>query len=97
MKIGQNEVRGQSLPTWCRGLTVNDIIKEIEEKGAVALDPNLILYKSPDGIYFLKVTDYRKGYWAEVPLRKRLLKVLLFFLLRVAESSFAVRLDDYMK
>ncbi len=52
------------------------IMDELNSKGAVAINNNLILYKKGHKIY-LKVTDYIKGYWAEVPLEG--IEILSFF------------------
>jgi len=52
------------------------IMDELNSKQATAIDNNLIIYKKGEEI-FLKVTDYTKGYWAEVPLKKE--KLLAFF------------------
>jgi len=58
---------------------VEQIIKEIEEKNNVSLTENIILYRDHKGL-FLKVTDYQKGYWAQVPLKpSQILTVLNFF------------------
>jgi hypothetical protein len=55
------------------------ILNEIMLKGSVSLTENLIIYSKHDKI-FLKVTDYEKGYWAQVPLNKvQLLSTLSFF------------------
>ena len=55
------------------------MIAEIDSKGAVAINNNLIIYKKDHKIY-LKVTDYMKGYWAEVPLTPKEIQIFFAFL-----------------
>ena len=58
---------------------VDQILNEVDQKGTVSLTENIILYSNRSE-YFLKVTDYQKGYWAQVPLKiEKLRAVLQFF------------------
>jgi hypothetical protein len=64
----------------------DEIIEEIDIKNAVNITKNLIIWKK--GIeYFVKITDYQKGYWAETPLNKTELGAFLSFILKKIEPT----------
>jgi hypothetical protein len=55
-------------------------------KGNISLTKDIVLY-SDSGTVYLKVTDYQKGYWAQVPLDRVTLRALLNFFKALAESG----------
>ena len=61
------------------------ILTELEMKGNISLTKDIVLY-SVSGTVYLKVTDYQKGYWAQVPLDRVTLRALLNFFKALAES-----------
>ena len=54
------------------------VIEEVRAKGSVSLGKDIVIYRH-NSAYYLKVTDYKKGYWAEVPLEEEKLRALLRF------------------
>jgi hypothetical protein len=62
------------------------ILTELEMKGNISLTKDIVLYSSSRTVY-LKVTDYQKGYWAQVPLDRVTLRALLNFFKVLAQSG----------
>jgi hypothetical protein len=65
---------------------VDAVLLEVFKKGSVSLTENIVIYRE-GGKYFLKVTDYQKGYWAQVPLDEYKLGVVLRFFKEIAEEE----------
>jgi hypothetical protein len=64
------------------------LLKEVVMKRSVSLTENIIIYARGDK-YFLKVTDFEKGYWAQVPLDEMQLRAVLKFFETLARSGGA--------
>jgi len=62
------------------------LLAELREKGAVCLTKDVIFYTTGKRV-FLKVTDYEKGYWAQVPLDEDTFRATLKFFEKLAESK----------
>lgn len=50
-----------------RIMELNELVKKI--RGGINIGRNIIVWRDHRG-FWIKVTDYKKGYWAEVPLSK---------------------------
>lgn len=61
------------------------IIKELEIKNSVNITKDITIYSTGKTI-FLKITDYQKGYWAQVPLDKKELLAFIKFIQKVGEK-----------
>jgi hypothetical protein len=73
------------------------LLQELDQKGNVSLTENLIIYCNERGNYFLKVTDYQKGYWAQIPLRPDQLRGVLGFFQRLANAKDASARSETQK
>jgi hypothetical protein len=62
------------------------LLTELREKGSVCLTKDVVFYTNGKRV-FLKVTDYEKGYWAQVPLDEVTFRAALKFFERLAESK----------
>jgi hypothetical protein len=77
------ELRDENKKLKSAGILAEQIKEELKLKGSVNITKDLLIYASRyngHDCYFLKVTDYKKGYWAETPLNETLLTVFARFL-----------------
>jgi hypothetical protein len=68
-------------------MVADALFKELKKKGSVSFTENIIIYTKGGSRYFLKVTDFEKGYWAQVPLDEAQLRTVLRFFEMVARNE----------
>jgi len=88
------------VPEWC---TIERLEKDIEKytkliqkmRNGINIGKNIIFWRESGG-YWLKLTDYKKGYWAQVPLSPAELEKLCNLFMELINATRLPELRNYL-